>query len=121
MSETTQPPIFSRVKQICIVVRDLDEAVERYSRLYGFGPWYLFSYNNISGLVRGRQQTFSIRTALTKVDEYFQWELLQPLDESSIYAAFLRQHGEGVQHVAFDVESVPETADRLGTIVRADI
>ncbi len=121
MGQPLPPPVFSRVKQICVVVRDLDEAVERYTSLYGFGPWYLFSYRDISGVVRGQRQTFSIRTALTKVDDYFQWELLQPLDDVSIYAEYLREHGEGVQHVAFEVDSVPNVADRLGSIVRADI
>jgi methylmalonyl-CoA/ethylmalonyl-CoA epimerase len=123
MTRSSEGPVsvFRHVKQICVVVRDLDEAVRRYSSRYGFGPWYLFTYRDISGLVRGRQQTFSVRTALTKIDDVFQWELLQPLDEASIYAEFLREHGEGVQHVAFDVDSVPDTAARLGSIIRADI
>jgi methylmalonyl-CoA/ethylmalonyl-CoA epimerase len=33
-----------------------------------------------------------------------QLELIQPLDERSIYAEFLREQGEGFHHLAMDVE-----------------
>ena len=114
------PSLFRRVKQVCVVVADLDEAVRRYADRYGIGPWFLFTYRDVTGQVRGQTQTFSLRVALTKVDDYFQWELIQPLDDVSIYAEFLRRHGEGVQHIGFDVEDVPATVKRIGALLSSD-
>jgi hypothetical protein len=102
------------------VVHSVEDAVRRYSDQFGFGPWYIYTYRNATGFVHGEQQTFSVRIALTKVDDYFQWELLEPLDDTSIYAEFLRRHGEGVQHVGFEVADVPSTFDYVGALLRSD-
>jgi hypothetical protein len=110
---------FAGVKQVCVVVRDLDEAVVRYSR-YGIGPWFLYRYENIEASVRGEPQIFSIRVGLTKLDDGFQWELIQPLDDRSIYGIFLAEHGEGVQHVAFDVADVPAAIEAVRPLLSSN-
>jgi hypothetical protein len=38
----TWNPVFTPVKQVCVVVRDLDEAVRRDHDDYGTGPWFPF-------------------------------------------------------------------------------
>jgi methylmalonyl-CoA/ethylmalonyl-CoA epimerase len=111
---------FSKVKQVCVVVRDLDEAVRRYYDKFGIGPWYLYAYHNANATLRGEPHTFSLRIGLAKIDDYFQWELLQPLDDRSIYARFLAEHGEGVQHIGFEVEDVPRTISEVGAVLRSD-
>jgi hypothetical protein len=40
-----------------------------------------------------------------------QWELIQPLDATSIYAEFLAAKGEGVHHVAVGAPSFEEAVD----------
>ncbi len=42
-----------------------------------------------------------------------QWELIQPLDDDSIYARFLAEKGEGVHHVGVAVPSFGATIDEL--------
>jgi methylmalonyl-CoA/ethylmalonyl-CoA epimerase len=37
-----------------------------------------------------------------------QWELIQPLDEESVYARFLAEKGEGVHHIAVATPSFDE-------------
>jgi len=49
-----------------------------------------------------------MRVAFAKIGDV-EWELIQPLDDKSIYAEFLEKHGEGLHHVAFDVENFHET------------
>lgn len=118
--ESSARSLFKHVKQICVVVRSVEEAARRYSDRFGFGPWYFYTYRNATGLVHGTEQTFSVRIALTMVDDSFQWELLEPLDDNSIYAEFLRVHGEGVQHIGFDVQDVPATIADVGAVLRSD-
>jgi hypothetical protein len=52
--------------------------------------------------------------ALTRVDDRFEWELIPPLDDRSIYSQFLRERGEGVYDVAVDVRDVPAAIDCVG-------
>jgi hypothetical protein len=42
-----------------------------------------------------------------------QWELIQPLDDKSMYAEFLATKGEGLHHVAVGVPSYGEALDTL--------
>ena len=49
----------------------------------------------------------STRTATAMVGRV-QWELIQPLDDKSLYAQFLATKGEGVHHVAVAAASYDE-------------
>jgi methylmalonyl-CoA/ethylmalonyl-CoA epimerase len=94
-------PVFSETLQISIVVRDLDASLRTYVEDYGIGPWeiYAFGPDNVAPIAGAPPVDASWRIAVTMVGSV-QWELVQPLDDRSIYAAFLAQKGEGVHHVA---------------------
>ncbi len=88
--------------QIGIVVRDLDAAVRRYVDDYGIGPWgvHLFKPGDVKAWrEHGQPIEPSTRIAAAMVGRV-QWELIQPLDDKSIYAQFLAEKGEGVHHIA---------------------
>jgi len=40
-------------------------------------------------------------------------ELMEPTEESSTIAKYLEQHGEGIHHIAFDVEDIYAEMSRL--------
>jgi hypothetical protein len=104
-------PIFKRVAQVAMVVKDLDEAVKRHWDLCGIGPWriYTFDPSTVTDMVLDdRPEQYAMRLALTTIGDV-SWELIQPLDDKSIYAQFLKEHGEGLHHVLFDVEDHNET------------
>ena len=42
-----------------------------------------------------------------------QWELIEPLDDRSIYADFLAEKGEGLHHVAVGVRDYGDALDQL--------
>lgn len=89
------------VHQIGIVVRDLEPALEEYSRRLGIGPWrvYRFAPPALSDTrLRGRDARFSMWVALASTGT-MQWELIQPIEGPSIYEEFLDAHGEGLHHV----------------------
>jgi methylmalonyl-CoA/ethylmalonyl-CoA epimerase len=52
------------------------------------------------------------RLAVTMVGSV-QWELIEPLDDKSIYADFLAEKGEGVHHVAVGGMPYRETFDAI--------
>ncbi len=95
-------PLFTETKQIALVVRDIEATMRTYVHEYGIGPWEVYEFNpeTVTGMVRdGRPAEYAFRLAVTMVGSV-QWELIQPLDDGSMYAEFLATKGEGLHHVA---------------------
>ena len=95
-------PVFTETKQIALVVRDLEQTMRTYVHDYGIGPWEIYEFNpgTVSDLEKdGQPAEFAFRLAVTMVGSV-QWELIQPLDDRSMYAEFLATKGEGLHHVA---------------------
>lgn len=98
----TREAVFTETIQIGIVVRDLEATIARYVDDYGIGPWQIHEFNaeNAKDLHEyGQPVERSWRLATTMVGQVM-WELIQPLDEESVYARFLAEKGEGVHHIA---------------------
>ena len=104
-------PVFTETLQVALVVRDLEASLRTYVDEYGIGPWEIYEFNpgNVSDLVPA---DCAWRLAVTMVGTV-QWELIQPLDDRSIYAEFLAARGEGVHHVAVGGKPYRETLDTL--------
>jgi methylmalonyl-CoA/ethylmalonyl-CoA epimerase len=104
-------PAFTETIQICVVVRDLDASMRTYVHEYGIGPWDIYEFNpdTVNDMREdGEPVERSFRLALSQIGQ-MQWELIQPLDDESIYARFLAANGEGVHHVGVAVPSYAET------------
>ena len=103
-------PIFKKVVQVSIVVKDLKKALKMYYDEYGMGPWNIYNFNpsKIRDMIRNDKRVdhkFHIAQCFLGDIEM---ELIEPLDEKSIYAEFLKEHGEGIHHVAYEVEDYDE-------------
>jgi len=108
-------PVFSKVLQVGIVVRDLEKSLKTYTEVFGIGPWALYTMDRNSlrnTRLHGKPAEFSMKVALADLGGV-QLELIEPLDES-IYSEFLREHGEGIHHIACATTgSFAETNDHL--------
>jgi methylmalonyl-CoA/ethylmalonyl-CoA epimerase len=89
------------VVELSVVVRDLDAAVERYTRLFGLAVHR-----------RGESQEFGFKNAIlpTGIGHI---ELLQPTDPDKAVGRFLARHGEGVYLLGFECTDVSGAAARL--------
>ena len=108
-------PLFTKVVQVAMVVKSVEASVRRYWDDLGVGPWKLYTLNpsNTSNITfHGRPVQHSFRAALTEFGEV-EWELIQPLDNRSVYAEHLAVHGEGLHHVAFEVEDFEKVTKEL--------
>ncbi len=86
---------------IGIAVKDLDLAVQRYETLLGVPPYK--SETVASESVR----TVFFQTGQTKI------ELLEAIDGQGPIAGFLEKKGEGIHHIAFEVEDILVEMERL--------
>lgn len=101
---------FSRVDQVCVVVRNLHRAMEQYHRLLGVGPWrvYTFGAPRVKQMTyRGQPADFRMNVALTQCGAV-QLELIEPLQGPTIYHEMLERHGEGIHHFGVWVPSLDE-------------
>ncbi|MBI2152618.1 MAG: VOC family protein [Candidatus Rokubacteria bacterium] len=89
------------VVELSVVVRDLDSAVERFTRLFG-----------LRGHRRGTSEEFGFKNAIlpTGIGHI---ELLQPTEPTKHVARFLERHGEGVYLVGFEVKDIPKAVAHL--------
>lgn len=112
---TTTTPIFTDALQVAIIVRDLDAAMRRYHDEYGVGPWAIFEFNpqTIDDMViDDAPAEYAMRLAVAFIGR-LQFELIEPLDDRSIYAQHLADHGEGLHHVALAVDDYAQAEDTL--------
>ena len=111
-------PVFTNVLQVAVVVHDLEKTMRTYWDEYGIGPWEIYEFNpdTVQDMTRdGRPAAYAARLGLTMIGDV-SLELIQPLDGDSIYADFLREHGEGLHHVGLQV---PDYAKALAALESA--
>jgi Glyoxalase/Bleomycin resistance protein/Dioxygenase superfamily len=104
-------PVFTETLQVAIVVRDLEAAMRTYVHDYGIGPWDIYEFNpgNVKDLREyGQPVERSWRLAFAMVGQV-QWELIEPLDDESVYARFLAEKGGGVHHLGVAAPRFDET------------
>jgi methylmalonyl-CoA/ethylmalonyl-CoA epimerase len=90
-----------RVDHTAIVVRDLDEAMERYRALWG-----------VEAADRGVVPGQHVEVAFLRLGDT-QIELIRPTSGDSGVARFLERHGEGLHHVAITVPDLKAELARL--------
>jgi methylmalonyl-CoA/ethylmalonyl-CoA epimerase len=103
-------PVINDTLQVAVVVRDLDAALRTYVEDYGIGPWEIYDFDsgNVEGMVKDDEPAeYAMRIALAMVGDV-QWELIEPLDDKSMYADFLASKGEGLHHVGVGVQNFDE-------------
>jgi methylmalonyl-CoA/ethylmalonyl-CoA epimerase len=99
------------IEHIGIAVKDLDEANEVYAKLFG-KPSYKTEV----------VESESVKTSFFKVGNQ-KIELLEGLHEESIITKYIEKKGEGVHHIAFEVDNINQEIERLkqeGFVVLSD-
>ncbi len=100
--------LLQKINQIGIVTKDAKAMAKRYAEIYGITDWVIQDGEN-GGFdpaaraqnltTRGVRRDFEITLASGHIGD-MEIELIQPLDEYSDYARFLKEHGEGVHHIS---------------------
>jgi methylmalonyl-CoA epimerase len=86
--------MYKRIHHIGIAVKDLDEGLSKYERQLGFE-------------MEGREtvESESVEVAVFNVGES-RIELLQSTDPDSVISKFIANRGEGIHHVAVEVDEI---------------
>lgn len=93
------------VDQIGIVVEDVDKAVEFYSSVFGWGPFEIREFDNRGFIYRGRPVDCRLKMGFVRSGSV-EIELIQVLEGEAPYTDFLREKGEGLHHLRFQVDDL---------------
>ena len=89
------------LNHVCIAVRDIEDTLRFYQDVFGVAA------AEIEEIVDQR-----VRAVLVRVGDS-QLEFIQPTDVDGSVARFLQRRGEGVHHICFEVEDLPEKLQLL--------
>jgi methylmalonyl-CoA/ethylmalonyl-CoA epimerase len=93
------------VQQVCIVVKDIGRAIEYYTSTFGMGPFRISDVDMEGVLLRGKPISTKIKVAFAESGP-LQVELIQPVEGKNIYTEFLDSKGEGLHHLAFQIDDL---------------
>ncbi|MFO8010491.1 MAG: VOC family protein [Dehalococcoidia bacterium] len=100
------------LSHVGIVVEDMDKAVEYYSSVFGIGPFHIEVYDLSKFSHKGQSIKAKVKAGIAYTGSAFV-ELVQVLEGETPHSKFLREKGEGLQHVAFSVENIDEALEEL--------
>lgn len=93
----------ARLDHISMVVKDRERAIAGLSTLVQ-GPFDRFEYTN-TALVFGVHSTYTLHMALAPLSPTLDLEIIELYEgKNAIHEQFLLQHGEGLQHLAYEVQ-----------------
>ena len=101
-----------RVSQVGVVVKNIQDASSFYSKFFGLGPFTIYEFEPDRHWYLGKPSPLRLMMAKTMWGEV-ELELLQPLAGNSLHQTFLEEHGEGLQHIGFNVTDYESIYDRM--------
>lgn len=110
-------PLVSSVVQIGVVVADAVATAQRYRELLGVEGWNINEVDTERGMgtgfvLRGRPQPTKAKFAWAMIGNV-EIELIEPLDETSTYAEFLKDRGPGIHHIMFATDGYDRCVEHL--------
>lgn len=92
---------FSRVEHIGLAVKDLNASIENWTNILGQGPYH-----------QEEVESEKVKTVFFQVGET-KIELLGGTSPDSVINRFVEKKGEGIHHIAMEVEDIDSEMDRL--------
>lgn len=102
--------IFNPIKfcQVGIIVKSVDETIKYYEQAFGFGPFEVRMVDYPDATYYGERAGYRGKRAFFNLGA-IQIELIELIDGKTIHEAFLQEKGEGLHHIAFEVENIEES------------
>lgn len=90
-----------KIEHIGIAVKDLDAANDNYSKLFNAKPYK-----------QERVESEGVSTSFFMIGDS-KIELLEATNDNSAIAKYIEKRGEGIHHIAYDVEDIVAERQRL--------
>jgi methylmalonyl-CoA epimerase len=94
--------VIKKVDHIAIAVNNLNEVVELYGKIFGLKPEHIKDVPDQG-----------VKAALIPVGNGTEIEFLEPINPQGGVAKFLEKKGEGIHHIALEVDDVEQEIKSL--------
>jgi len=95
----------NRVFQIGIVVKDIEQTIKFYEEVFGIGPFERKEVNFSDATYYGQTCGYRGKRAFAKMGP-FSVELIELIEGKTIHEDFLKEKGEGLHHLGFEVKDL---------------
>ncbi len=105
-----------RVTQIGYIVKDIEEARTRFAQFFSMDiPEIKVTgeYEHTQAEYRGKPSKARAKLAFFHL-ENLDIELIEPDEEQSVWCEHLEEHGEGIQHIAFEIKGMKQKIEMFG-------
>ncbi len=92
--------MFKKISHVAIAVKNLEQAIETFSKLSGINEYHIETVDEQK-----------VRVAIFNVGGT-RIELTEPTSQDSPVAKFIEKRGEGIHHIAFEVENIESEIER---------
>ncbi len=100
----------NEVAHICMIVDDIEKALERVNQTFEIPPVKVEEYTSTARL-RGKDLgKYNVKLAFVKIASNMTLELLQISEGKSIEQDWLKNHGETIHHIAIKVDDLEKEA-----------
>jgi methylmalonyl-CoA/ethylmalonyl-CoA epimerase len=94
--------VLGKIEHVAVAVSDLDDAIRFYQDVWG-----------LEVVHRERVEEEGVEEAMLPLGASF-LQLVAPLDRQTTVANFLERRGEGLHHIAFEVDDLEAALTKLG-------
>ncbi len=105
----------TEIKQVGICVKDVKQTAENYWNILGIGPWEIREWG--SKVLYDRYYRCKPAWAVERIAHAYigdlELELVQYVEGDSTYQDWIREHGEGMQHLKALCDDIDETSRLL--------
>ncbi len=103
-----------------VVVYNIEKTIERMEKVFDLGNYRINDFppkgaEGVQLMFRGEKAEFSARFCFIEMAGK-EIELIEPVEGESVWKEFLRENGEGIHHLKYEVESINETIDFFKSI-----
>ncbi len=118
MANQTEPIVkYAEIHQIGFVVKDAEKAAEYYSINFGWGPFEFMEYEFKDYTFRGKKHDYAKQKLAFAQHGSLMIELIEPIEGETPASEFLREKGEGINHLYLGhVEDLDPILDKLNTV-----
>jgi len=111
--ESKEKTPFTKIDQVGVIVRDMDQAAAYYTEL-GIGPFKTLSFERYDRRVYGKPMGAEHKNRLLVAQMgAVELELIQPVSGESVQKKFLAEKGEGINHLGFFVDDLEKEVAKL--------
>jgi hypothetical protein len=108
---------FSEILQIGFVVKDAEKAAEYYTNNLGWGPFEFMESEFRDYTFRGKKYDYARQKIAFAQHGPMNIELIEPIEGETPASEFLREKGEGINHLYLGhVEDLDPILDKLNTV-----